>query len=274
MNASRIGESELRHYWEHGYVVIPGLFDDEALIRWKERFRAITNKEVEAAEGMLVMRDVMIAKGVVKPRSLDEAIYKVQDFENDPVLFGYSKDARVLDCVEAIIGPDVVSIHTMLINKPPNVDGRHPLHQDIIYFPFRPSDRIVGTWTALEPVTRENGCLVGIPGTHRSDILDHGMPEWEHTNPGFFGIKGIGADDRRVHFELDPGDTVFFHPHLIHGSGTNKTQGFRRSILTHYAGGGCDWTWPDQNLLLRPYRLLRGEWKGPAELMVEDLSCD
>ena len=27
---------------------------------------------------------------------------------------------------------------------PADVDGRHPLHQDLLYFPFRPADSIVG----------------------------------------------------------------------------------------------------------------------------------
>lgn len=34
---------------------------------------------------------------------------------------------------------------------------------------------------------------------------------------------------------MDTGDTVFFHPLLIHGSGMNKTKGFRKSISCHYA---------------------------------------
>ena len=42
------------------------------------------------------------------------------------------------------------------------------------------------------------------------------------------------SDERSVHFELDPGDTVFFHPNRIHGSGSNRSAGFRRSILTHF----------------------------------------
>lgn len=33
---------------------------------------------------------------------------------------------------------------------------------------------------------------------------------------------------------LDLGDTVFFHPILIHGSGPNRTRGFRKAISTHY----------------------------------------
>lgn len=30
------------------------------------------------------------------------------------------------------------------------------------------------------------------------------------------------------------GDTVFFHPILIHGSGPNRTQGLRKAISCHY----------------------------------------
>jgi phytanoyl-CoA hydroxylase len=240
MTRARIGPEEAAHYRKHGFVVVPGLFDTDSLALWKGRLRAIIDGEVDPAEHMLVMRDVMVAKGVVKPRSRAEGIAKLQDFEEDPVLFGYARDPRVLNCVEALIGPDLFTLHTMLINKPPNVDGRHPLHQDIIYFPYRPGDRIVGTWTALDRATKENGCLVGIPGSHRMEIAPHEHPDWEHVNLGYLGVQGLGPDERRVHFELEPGDTLFFHPHLVHGSGRNRTQGFRRSILTHYASADCE----------------------------------
>jgi ectoine hydroxylase-related dioxygenase (phytanoyl-CoA dioxygenase family) len=33
---------------------------------------------------------------------------------------------------------------------------------------------------------------------------------------------------------LDLGDTVFFHPIFIHGSGPNRTRGFHKAISTHY----------------------------------------
>jgi hypothetical protein len=32
---------------------------------------------------------------------------------------------------------------------------------------------------------------------------------------------------------------VFFHPILLHGSGKNKTEAFRKSISCHYAAGSC-----------------------------------
>lgn len=104
-----------------------------------------------------------------------------------------------------------MAMHTMLINKPPDPGmlfrvqmnwqnyscqinsacndldlvlpgtktSRHPMHQDLHYFPFRPVDRIVCSWTAMEKVNRDNGCLVVIPGTHKGPLLEHEYPKWE-----------------------------------------------------------------------------------------------
>ena len=56
----------------------------------------------------------------------------------------------------------------------------------------------------------------------------------------FYGIKTIEGVENRVHLEMECGDTVFFHPLLIHGSGTNRTKGFRKAISCHYAASECD----------------------------------
>ena len=111
---------ERRHYDETGYLVARSLFESAELEGFVKRFLAIVNEEVPPAPGMLVMRDVMVAKGAVVPSSRPEAIAKIQDFHADPVLYeGYVKHPRLLDWVESFVGPDVKSIHTMLINKPP-----------------------------------------------------------------------------------------------------------------------------------------------------------
>ncbi len=266
-----ISEEMLDSYWENGFVVARGLLDPKDLDRWTQRLTDIVEGRVERAEGMLVMKDVMVAKGVVNPATQMEAIAKIQDYEKDPVLDSYTTHSQILDCVERFIGHDVQTIHTMLINKPPNVDGRHPLHQDLLYFPFRPADRIVASWTALERVTKENGCLVVIPGTHRGELLQHENPDWEHLNGAYFGAAGVDdIREKRIHLEMEPGDTVFFHPILVHGSGRNRTQGFRRAISAHYTALDVEWAWNiDEPLKKRKYRILRGEragefWSGPA----------
>ena len=256
---SPITPEQRASYEENGYVVLRGLLQPTDLKVWTERLDAIIHGRVDLADGMIVMRDVMVAKGAVSVTSREKAIAKLQDFGGDPVLFSYVTEPRILDIVEALIGPDIATIHNMLINKPPGVDGRHPLHQDLLYFPFRPADSIVASWTALEPCTRANGCLVVVPGTHKGELLEHDYPDWEYVNHAYFGAR-VGAHPERVHLEMDPGDTVFFHPVLLHGSGTNRTDGFRRAISAHYASAACRYmegTEPEGDTG-RPHRLVRG----------------
>jgi len=259
-----LGPEQLESYWRDGYVVVPRLVPLADLDRWLARLDDIVQGRVPKADGMLVMKDVMVAKGKVVPGGRLEAVAKIQDYENDPVLDTYTTHSRILDAVECIVGPDVQTIHTMLINKPPHVDGRHPIHQDLLYFPFRPADRIVASWTALEPVTKENGCLVVVPGSHRGELLVHeNPPDIDDLNAGYFGVADIGGRmERRVHLEMAPGDTVFFHPVLLHGSGRNRTRGFRRAISAHYTALDVEWVWKQEDRAARNYRILRGPRAG------------
>ncbi len=48
------------------------------------------------------------------------------------------------------------------------------------------------------------------------------------VNKMYHGIQTFDPNAERVHLEMWAGDTVFFHPLLIHGSGTNRTEGFRK----------------------------------------------
>ena len=44
----------------------------------------------------------------------------------------------------------------------------------------------------------------------------------------YHGVKDFDPNAPMVHLEMEKGDTVFFHPILIHGSGMNRTKGFRK----------------------------------------------
>ncbi|XP_014804611.1 PREDICTED: phytanoyl-CoA dioxygenase, peroxisomal-like [Calidris pugnax] len=114
------------------------------------------------------------------------------------------------------------------------------MHQDLHYFPFRPAARIVCSWTAMERADQDNGCLIVQPGTHKQHLKPHGYPQWEgKTNKLFHGLLDEDEKTPKVHLVMEKGDTVFFHPLLIHGSGINKTSGFRKSISCHFASSEC-----------------------------------
>jgi len=149
----------------------------------------------------------------------------------------------MLPYLKSFCGSDIKSVHTMFINKPPHMGStsRHPLHQDLAYFPFRPAERIVAAWSALENATRENGSLVIYPGTHKGPFLEHVYPEWEGgVNKAYFGVKNMPPPEApKVFATMKAGDIVFFHPLIIHGSGENRSTGYRKSFCCHFASSHC-----------------------------------
>src|SRR5690606_4761532 len=120
-----------------GFVVARGLFAPDEIAPWLERTRALASGHATPSANMQLVRDVMVAKKQVVPPTPEHAICKINFFENDPVLRSYATHPRLLDCVEALIGPEILFVNSMVITKPPGVDGRHPLHQDLLYFGFR-----------------------------------------------------------------------------------------------------------------------------------------
>ena len=231
---------QIQQYHEQGFLLLPGLIPRERLRAYEQRFLAFAGDDVPPAPGMKIMRDVMVVKGTVRPRTPVEAVNKLLQFEEDPELYGYTLEPALLAAVRSLIGVgDLYTVATNVFNKPPGVDGRHPLHQDLHYFRMRPAEKIVGTWTAFADTHRDNGCLAVVPGSHRGALLDHRYPDWEHLNSGFFGV-GDAEVGKHVHVEMRAGDTLLFHPVLIHGSGQNRSDDCRRAISTHYASADCE----------------------------------
>ncbi len=224
---------EIAHYRREGYVICHTLFTADEVKAWDERFLEYVEDRLARCEGLQIMRDVMVVKGAVDPRSAVHAVNKLFCFEEDPVLMSYVNHPAMLRRVRQLVGPRLHSVSTNVFNKPPEVDGRHPMHQDLRYFRARPADMIVGTWTAVYPAMRETGCLSVLPRSHLRGSLEHALPDWEYVNHGFYAVKDVDYSER-VHVELAPGDTLLFHPLLIHGSGHNKSSSFRRAISTHY----------------------------------------
>ncbi|GAB1598013.1 phytanoyl-CoA dioxygenase, peroxisomal-like [Argonauta hians] len=233
-------DEQCAFYKDNGFLVIKNLVSKENLSRYVERFRQLCVGEASIA-GMDIMKDIAADRPEYVPGK--KAIAKIQGFQDDEVLFEYCCLPEILKYVESIIGTNIMAMHTMFINKPPDSGSkttRHPMHQDLHYFPFRPAEKIVCSWTPIVKVNRENGCLVVIPGSHKRPLQPHGYPNWANgVNKMYHGILNYEIEDSLIHLDMEPGDTVFFHPLLFHGSGKNSTSQFRKSISCHFASSNC-----------------------------------
>ncbi|XP_013785887.1 phytanoyl-CoA dioxygenase, peroxisomal-like isoform X2 [Limulus polyphemus] len=239
---AKLTAEQRQFYEENGFLIVQNLVSKENLQIYGERFQDLCDGKIKVP-GLTMMRDISYKDHYTN----EHVVNKIQDLFLDEVLFDYCRLPEVLDYVECFTGPNIMAMHTMLINKPPDsgtLSSRHPLHQDLHYFPFRPANKIVCAWTAMEPVTRENGCLVAIPGSHKGKLVQHDYPDWEGgVNKMYHGIRGMKKSEmeKRTYLEMGAGDTVFFHPILIHGSGANRTNGFRKAISCHYAASESEY---------------------------------
>jgi phytanoyl-CoA hydroxylase len=79
-------------------------------------------------------------------------------------------------------------------------------------------------------------------------------------NLAFFAAMGDYDINDRVHVIAEPGDVVFFHPLLLHGTGRNRTEGYRRVSIAHYASSECKYMENgEQFAKMRHYTLVRGK---------------
>lgn len=159
---------------------------------------------------------------------------------------------RILDVTEALIGPDVYALQSMMFLNPPGKGGQG-WHQDSYYIKTFP-DTLVGAWIALEDVDEDNGCLWVVPGSNHEPVYP---PEGYnggnvHAVDSFKDLNAVvnvsNLDDEAntlskvvanyppsIPVPMRPGDVLFFHSHLFHRSYPNRTENrFRRSYVCHY----------------------------------------
>ncbi|XP_063834328.1 probable phytanoyl-CoA dioxygenase isoform X1 [Ostrinia nubilalis] len=231
----QLSQEQLDFFADNGYLVIKNLIDFGSLNSYRKRFSEICDGS--APRGIVTI--VKEPKLIKEAKTLEDCVNKMQDIIDDEVFATYVENPGLLDVVSQLIGDNISAVHTMVINKPPGT-GRHPPHQDLYYFPFRPAEKIVTTWTAIDEVTIENGCLYVLPGSHKGDLHRHGYPEkFDQLFHWIMDEDKVAPEHKRVDLVMGPGDTVFFQSGLVHGSRPNVSKVYRKIISCHYASGDC-----------------------------------
>ena len=131
--------------------------------------------ESRLTELMAAVDRVLVANPEVRPEKLVSVHISGLNQEGvhgDEAFMELAKDPMIVDCVEQLIGPDIILWGCQLFCKP-GTDGMEvPMHQDGAYWPIRPLATCT-VWVALDHVTEENGCMRVVPGSHRHQSLTH-----------------------------------------------------------------------------------------------------
>lgn len=131
---------------------------------------------------------------------------------------------RILDAVEAIIGPDILLWGSTYFIKPARSAGFVSWHQDLTYWGLEDPGAMVSAWLALGPVTRANGAMRFVPGSHLNGLATH-EDHFDADNVLYRGQRAqVEIDEASVvHVELQPGEISLHHGHLLHASAPNPS---------------------------------------------------
>lgn len=217
-------EQQLAEYEELGFLhSIPILSEDEVV-----HYRAEVEKTCEA-----------IGDRVTRLDGLHLFFRWAWDLSRHP---------RLLDCLEQLLGPNIVLKSTRLFYKHGRTSSYVGWHQDGITERME-DGRAPAVWLGLTPATVENGCLRVVPRSHHFGLLTHySNAELEPLADASAQIEGWSQDelsgritdlptvfDAPFDLVMRPGQMSIHHPVILHGSNPNLSSASRIGLSASYS---------------------------------------
>lgn len=201
--------AQLNNYEELGFLhSIPILSPDEV-----RRFRAAVEQTCAALGGNVTRLD--------GPHLYFEWAWNL------------STHPRILDCMEQLIGPNILLKSTRLFYKFAQSPSFVGWHQDGIT--ERVDQAFVpAIWLGLTEATAENGCLRVVPRSHRLGLVPHS----DRPNPNNLTTQGLTA---QVEIEsphdivMREGEMSLHHPLILHASNPNHSGESRIGFSATYS---------------------------------------
>ncbi len=234
VSTQNLSAHEAAQFQKNGFLVRRALLSESTTSQLIERIDASLNPALAPVE---FEADVHYpgapasrwADGGQTPRRLLHA------YGRDPLFASLGKNPDIVATLQTLMQREQVLLsqnhHNCIMTKHPGFSSLTSWHQDIRYWRFdRPE--LVSAWVALGDETKENGCLLVLPGSHLLDI-----------EPGRFDAALFLRTDlsdneallsTAVPVELAKGDVLFFHSRTLHAAGSNKTETVKRSIVFTY----------------------------------------
>src|ERR1051326_5014033 len=198
-----ISGQQLRDYREQGFVLARGFFDRaeiDLLHRAAKEDRELDRHSFGRADG----------EG-------GEVRLSLWNHPGDTIYGMFARCESVVGSAEKILEGEVYHYHSKMIMKDPRVGGAWTWHQDYGYwyqngvlFPL-----LTSAYIAIDPSTRENGCLQVIKRSHELGRIEHVLTG-EQAGADNDRVQEILKKLDLVHVEMDPGDALFFHANLLH----------------------------------------------------------
>jgi len=235
-----LSEQQIESYRQNGFLVIETFLSPDELVHWRRVTQEAVDQRLAAGPsgGITNQRDPDTYYAQVFTQCLKLA--DTHDGMRELML-----DPRLGRLAATLAGVEGIRIwHDQALFKPP-FGNPTAWHLDNPYWSFSSRDAL-SIWVALDPATRDNGCLYYLPGTHltatyanagigsnQADLFKK-YPEWR-------GITPVGCP-------CPAGAAVFHNGLTAHGAGANMTNRPRRAMTCAYMPDGSTFN-GQQNIL-------------------------
>lgn len=152
-----------------------------------------------------------------------------------PFIRDLAHHPQILDCMEALMGPDIMILSTHAFCKYPQTHQKHVAwHQDVTYWGLEPPYALTA-WYAIDDSDADNGCMRVLPGSHRQGVLEHGKSDQPGNLLSINQQVSCAIDEQQaVNLELRSGQISIHHGHLIHNSHPNHSTRRRCGLTIRY----------------------------------------
>lgn len=251
---SRLTAEQVSQYHGEGFAVLPQLFTAD------EVAELLAEADRVGAGNTLAHHDRTRVE--MEPRQAPDGNVLRRIYEPCTYYGPYrqlSESAKLLDCVEQLLGPDLEFHYSKINMKPPSIGSVVEWHQDLCYYPLTNPDS-VSILIYLDDADRSNGCLQVIPRLHRDAPLDH-------TRDGLFQGRVTGKLDESaaVLLEAKAGSVIFMHSLTPHASVANTSSRPRKTLILSYRASDAYPVYNGEGTVAaeQHVRLVRGQ-KRPA----------
>ncbi len=230
---------QVQRYQEDGFIVIRNLFDAGELAAMRAELERLDSVETDHT-----VREDAPGDGANGGRGAVKTIFRVHEPDGptrSPPFFAATRSPRLLGITQQLAGDEQLYVHHTKCNRKAAISGTvWQWHQDYGYWQrdgMRRPD-LITAGLMLDPATEANGCLYFIPGSHKLGRLEPVWDEqtayklWVVPRPKLLDI--MSSHPAPVAITGVPGDVVFFHCNLLHGSGHNLSAGDRWTIFFCY----------------------------------------
>ena len=204
--AKRLTQVEIDAFHEHGFLPGIDVFGEAECDAFRSRVEAFEQARPDAVAWAFD----------IKTNLLFDWVYEL------------SRDARLLDAIEDLIGPDILLTNSIFRIKEPGSATFYGWHQDAARIQVEPG--FVLAFIAISDATPDNGCLRVIPGSQH-DVQPFGLVSYADRQVA--RVREVD-ETAAVDMVLAKGQVGLLHCNTIHGSGSNRSSGRRIGLINDY----------------------------------------